>query len=178
MRTMHPVLKRGALFWDRDLLPAACFAARFARIQSLVAQQGDDAWLLHGDVERYGHVAYFSNFLPRTRSAVALVGARGDPTILVAVGPRDIPAAKTLTWIEDVRTLGHPGRQMCALIEEKGFAKSRIGLVGIEESLPLSEWNAITAGLPQAQWHSRTAAAMGLRQAKDRFEQAALRQAA
>jgi Xaa-Pro aminopeptidase len=178
MRTMHPVLKRGALFWDRDLLPPACYAARFARIQSLIAESNDDAWLLHGDVERYGHVAYFSNFLPRTRSALALVPQRGDPAILVAVGPRDIPAAKTLTWIEDLRPFGNPARQVCALIEEKGLAKARIGLVGVEESLADREWNEINAGLPSAQWRSRTAAAMGLRQAKDRFEQAALRRSA
>jgi Xaa-Pro aminopeptidase len=178
MRTMHPVLKRGALFWDRDLLPPACFVARFARIQSLISQHGDDAWLLHGDVERYGHVAHFSNFLPRTRSALVLVPAGGDPAILVAAGPRDIPAAKTLTWIEDVRPLGHPARQVCALIEEKGLAKARIGLVGVEESLPVRDWGELTAGLPQAQWRSRTAAATGLRQAKDRFEQAALRRSA
>jgi Xaa-Pro aminopeptidase len=178
MRTMHPVLKRGALFWDRDLLPEACYAARFGRIQSLIAEEGDDAWLLFGDVERYGHVAYFSNFLPRTRSAHALVPTSGDPTILVAAGPRDIPAAKTLTWIQDVRPLGNAAAQVCALIEERALAKARIGLVGIEESLALPEWNAIAAGLPQAQWRNRTAAVMGLRQVKDRFEQAALQRSA
>jgi Xaa-Pro aminopeptidase len=178
MRTMHPVLKRGALFWDRELLPDAGYAARFARIQSLIAENGDDAWLLYGDVERYGHVAYFSNFLPRTRSALGLVPRSGDPAILVAVGPRDIPAAKTLTWIEDVRPLGDPVRQVCALISEKGLAKGRIGLVGIEESLAQQEWNEITAGFPQAQWQQRTEVAMGLRQTKDRFEQTALRNSA
>jgi Xaa-Pro aminopeptidase len=175
---MHPVLKRGALFWDRELLPADCYAARFQRIQSLIAESDDDAWLLYGDVERYGHVAYFSNFLPRTRSALALVPRRGDPAILVAVGPRDIPAAKTLTWIEDVRPLGDAAKQVCALIAEKGLAKGCIGLLGIEESLALREWNEITAGLPEARWCTRTQAAMGLRQVKDRFEQAALRKSA
>jgi Xaa-Pro aminopeptidase len=178
MRTMHPVLKRGALFWDRDLLPPACYAARFGRIQSQIAEQGDGAWLLFGDVERYGHVAYVSNFLPRTRSALALVPRRGEPTILVATGLRDIPAAKTLTWIEDVRPLGNTARQVCALIAEKGLTEARIGLVGVEESLGVAEWNAITTGLPQAQWHSRTAVMTGLRRVKDRYEQAALRRSA
>ena len=73
MRTMHPVLKRGGLYWDQELLPPACYAKRLARIKTLISESGDDAWLLYGDVERYGYVAYFSNFLPRTRSAMALV---------------------------------------------------------------------------------------------------------
>jgi Xaa-Pro aminopeptidase len=178
MRTMHPVLKRGALYWDEELLPRACFAERFARLRALIAAQGDDAWLLYGDVERYGHVAYFSNFLPRARAALALVPRDGDPAILVAVGPRDVPAAKTLTWIEDVRPFSNLGRQLPALIHERGLAKARLGLAGIEESLSVGEWNDIASALPHAQWGLRSAAAMKLRQAKDRAEQAALRRSA
>jgi hypothetical protein len=60
------------------------------------------------------------------------------------------------------------------LINEKGLAKARFGLVGIEESLSLKEWADIAAGLPEAQWQTRTAAAMRLRQRKDRWELAAL----
>ncbi len=43
MRTMHPVLKRGGLFWDRELLPPACYAERLTRIRSPIAESGDDA---------------------------------------------------------------------------------------------------------------------------------------
>ena len=178
MRSMHPVLKRGALYWDQELLPKACFAERFARLRAMIAAHGDDAWLLYGDVERYGHVAYVSNFLPRTRAALALVPRDGDPAILVAVGPRDVPSAKTLTWIEDVRPFSNLGRELPALIHERELANGRLGLVGIEESLSLGEWNDIAVALPHAQWSMRSAAAMRLRQAKDRAEQAALRRSA
>jgi Xaa-Pro aminopeptidase len=178
MRTMHPVLKRGGLFWDRELLPEACYAERFARIRSLIADSGDDAWLIYGDVERYGHVAYFSNFLPRTRSALALVPSSGEPAILISVGQRDIPAAKTLTWIGDVRPFSKLGRQATALIADKGLANARFGLVGIDESMSLADWTEIKAALPKAQWRSRTAAAMQLRQSKDRWEEAAMRRTA
>jgi methionyl aminopeptidase len=178
MRTMHPVLKRGALFWDQELLPRACYVERFARVRSRIVESGDDAWLLYGDVERYGHVAYVSNFLPRTRSALALVAASGDPAMLVNVGLRDVPAAKTLTWIDDVRPFGALAPALRALILDKRLAKARLGLVGVEEQLSLGEWNEITAVLPQVQWQLRTAAAARLRESKDRFELAALRRAA
>ena len=128
MRTMHPVLKRGGLFWDQKLLPPACYAERFARIRSLIAESGDDAWLLYGDVERYGHAAYFSNFLPRTRSALALVPRSGAPAILVSVGQRDIPAAKTLTWIDDLRPFSNIARQACAPDQRKGAGKGAFRL--------------------------------------------------
>jgi Xaa-Pro aminopeptidase len=175
---MHSVLKRGGLFWDRELLPEACYAERFARIRSLIADSGDDAWLIYGDVERYGHVAYFSNFLPRTRSAFALVPRSGEPAILISVGQRDVPAAKTLTWIGDVRPFSKLGRQVAALIADKGLANARFGLVGIGQSMSLADWTEIKAALPEAQWRSRTAAAMRLRQSKDRWEDAAMRRTA
>jgi Xaa-Pro aminopeptidase len=178
MRTMHPVLKRGALFWDHELLPPACYAQRYARIKALIAESGDDAWLIYGDVERYGHVAYFSNFLPRTRSALALVPHEGDPAILLSVGQRDIPAAKTLTWIDDVRPFSKLGTQACALITEKGLAHARFGLVGVEEQIALADWTDISTGLPDAQWQTRTEAVSRLRTSKDAWERAALRRSA
>jgi len=178
MRSMPPVLKRGALYWDQELLPKACFQERSARLRALIAEHGDDAWLLYGDLERSGHVAYFSNFLPRTRAALALVTRDGDPALLVAVGPRDLPAARTLTWIEDVRAFSSLGRQLATLIHDRGLAQARLGLAGVEESLSLAEWNDIVRALPHARWRSRSAAAAKLRQPKDRAEQAALRRSA
>ena len=178
MRTMHPVLKRGCLFWDRELLPPACYAERFARIKALIAESGDDAWLIYGDVESYGHIAYFSNFLPRTRSALALVPREGDPAILLSVGQRDIPAAKTLTWIDDVRPFSKLGTQACALVKDKGLQHGRFGLVGVEEQLSLSDWTDIAAALPHAQWQTRTEFVSRLRQSKDTWELNALRRSA
>ena len=178
MRTMHPVLKRGGLFWDEALLPRTCYAERFKRIKTSIAACGDDAWLIYGDVERYGHVAYFSNFLPRTRSALALVPREGEPTILVSVGQRDIPAAKTLTWIDDVRPFSDLPARLLALIRDKGLANGRFGLVGVEEAMPVGDWTQITGALSEAQWRTRTDAMAELRQSKDPWELAALRRSA
>jgi Xaa-Pro aminopeptidase len=175
---MHPVLKRGGLFWDQELLPRDAFAERFVRVQALIAESGDDAWLLYGDVERYGHVAWFSNFLPRTRSALALVPRSGDPAILLSVGKRDVPAAKTLTWINDVRPFSRLARETLALIADKSLTNGRFGLVGVEESIPFADWSEITAALPDARWQTRTEAAMQLRQRKDTHELAAIRRSA
>ena len=54
MQSLHPVLKRGGLFWDRALLPPTLFADRYKRIQAAIAEAGDDAWLVYGDAQRYG----------------------------------------------------------------------------------------------------------------------------
>ena len=177
MRTMHPVLKRGGLYWDRELLPRAAYVERFARVQQAIAAAGDDAWLFYGDVERYGAVAWFSNFLPRTRAALALVPREGAPTLLLAVGLRDVPAAKTLTWIDDVRPYGNLPKALVALIEERGLTGARVGLAGVEELLPVKAWSEIVAALPDWRPRSRTAELAAMRARKDDCEIAALRAA-
>ena len=178
MRTVHPVLKRGGLYWDRDLLPPSGYDARFHRIQAEVAKSGDDAWLVYGDVERYGTLAYFSNFLPRTRSAVALVPREGAPTLLISVGARDVPAAKTLTWIDDVRPFTKLPRTLVGLIEERSLQRARIGLVSVDELLPIKEWSEIVKALPDLKTVSRTADMNALRASKDAHEIEAIRRAA
>jgi Xaa-Pro aminopeptidase len=178
MKTVHPVLKRGGLFWDRAMLPVQAYRERYARMQEAISAAGDDAWLLYGDVERYGSVAYVSNFLPRTRSALALVPRHGEPVLLASVGLRDIPAAKALTWIEDVRPFTNLPKTLAALIEERRLAAGRIGLVGLDDSMPVTEWDAIAQALPKVSWQARNDALLSLRQRKDAWELAAIRRVA
>ena len=178
MRTMQSVLKRGGMFWDRDLLPVDAYRERYRRMQSAIADAGDDAWLIYGDVERHGSLTYVSNFLPRVRSAVALVPRQGDPSLLVSMGLRDIPACKQLTWIEDVRPFIQLPKPLIALIEERGLGKGKLGLVGTDESMPITEWQAIESGLPDISWSTRAEGISNLRQRKDTFELTAIRRAA
>jgi Xaa-Pro aminopeptidase len=178
MRTMHPVLKRGGLFWDRELLPPQGYVERFGRIQAEIAACGDDAWLVYGDVERYGSLAYFSNFLPRTRSALALVPRSGDPVLLISVGLRDVPAAKTLTWVDDVRPFTRLPRTLVALIEEKGLQRARLGLASVEELMSVKEWTEISTALPDLRTVSRTRELARLRAGKDAAEREAVRRTA
>ena len=178
MHTMHPVLKRGGLYWDRELLPPRDYERRFARIQAEIAASGDDAWLIFGDVERYGALAWFSNFLPRTRSAIALVPASGPPTLLIAVGLRDVPAAKTLTWVEDVRPFTRLPRALADVVRERGLEKARVGIACVEELLSIKDWDEIVSALPGALFITRTDEVAALRARKDECEFAALAQAA
>lgn len=177
MRTMHSVLKRGGLYWDRDLLPATAYQARLERIQAAVAESGDEAWLLFGDVERHGNVVYATNFMPRVRSALAFVPRTGAPVLLANIGLRDVPAAKTITWIDDVRPFGRLPKDLIALIEETGLARAPIGVCGFEESLPVADWTAIENGLPDVRWTDRGTRLRSLRASKEAWEVEAIRRA-
>lgn len=175
MRTLHSVLKHGGLFWDRTLTtPEAC-EQRFQRVQQAVAQSGDDAWLVFGDIQRHGNLVFVTNFLPRVRSALVYVPREGAPVLLANIGLRDVPAAKTITWVDDVRPFGRLPKEVVGLIEQQGLNGGRIGTCGFDESLPVTEWDAIEKGLPEVRWAARDGEIAKLRAGKEAWEIANLR---
>ncbi|MDH3239459.1 MAG: M24 family metallopeptidase [Alphaproteobacteria bacterium] len=177
MRTLHSILKHGGLFWDRELLPPENYTARYGRIQETMRASGDDAWLVFGDVARYGNLTYLTNFLPRVRSAMAYLPREGAPVLYASIGLRDIPAAKTLTWVDEIRVFGRVPASVAQLITDEGLAKGRIGLVGFDETMPVADWDAVAAALPDVDWQVRSGALDELRARKDTSEIAAMRAA-
>jgi Xaa-Pro aminopeptidase len=178
MQTLHPVLKHGGLFSDWDLLPQSMFADRYARVQAAIAASGDDAWLIYGDAQRYGDVAYVSHFVPRLRSVLVLVPKTGKPDLLASIGSRDIPASKILTWFEAMRPYTRLPGEAVKLVNDRSLGAARIGLVGTRVSLPVAEWNAIAAELPNVVWSDRDAEYAAVRRTKDVAEDGALRRSA
>jgi len=166
MQTLHPVLKRGGLYWDRALLPPALFEDRYRRIQAAIAEAGDDAWLVYGDAQRYGALAFATHYVTRLRSALALIPRSGAPVLLAAVGSRDVPASKVLTWVDDLRPFNRLPRSVVELVEERGLAGGKLGTVGFDVSLPIAEWDAMREGLPNVRWEQRDAEYTALRPAR------------
>jgi Xaa-Pro aminopeptidase len=178
VRTQHLVLKRGGFYWDRALLPREVFDTRLREVQAAIAASGDEAWLIYGDAQGYGDIAFVSHFVPRLRSALMLVHRDQPPTLLANVGLRDIPASKTLTWCEDVRPFSRLPHEVVKLIRERGLEKAKLGLVGTEQALPIAEWDAIEGELPGVTWTVRDEAFRRLRARKDPAERTAVRAAA
>src|SRR5947209_4847621 len=127
---------------------------------------------MYGDGQRYAPAAYVSHFLPRTRSVAVLVPRSGAPVLLASVGPRDIPAIKTLTPIEDIRPFSQLPREAIRLLMEQRLGQARVGLVGAQGQLPVAEWQAISSELPEIRWQQRDADFNQLRAVKDQAEQA------
>ncbi len=175
MQSLHPVLKRGGLYWDRALLPPTLFEERYKRIQAAIAEAGDDAWLVYGDAQRYGALAFATHFVTRLRSALVLIPRTGAPVLLAAVGSRDIPASKVLTWVEDMRPYNRLPASVVQLVEEQKLGSAKLGTVGFDDSMPIAEWDAIAEGLPKVQWQQRDAEFTALRPARHLAERAGAR---
>ena len=175
MRTMHSVVKRGALYWDRDLSPASAFANRVAAIQQRIASHGDAAWLLVGDVIRHGPVVYATNFMPRVRSALVFIPAQGAPTLFANISLRDVPAARLITDVEDIRPFSRLPKDLSSFIAERLQQGGVIGTCGVEDCLPANDWWAIEEALPLIAWAPREPEINAMRASKDAFEVAAIR---
>ena len=157
METLHSVLKHGAMYSDWNAFPPSLFVERLATTKRAIRDSGDAAWIVYGDAQNYGELAYLTHFLPRLRSSLVLITPDGEPVLLTCVGSRDIPAMQVLTWVTDIRPYWRLPEDLAQFLADAGLTNSRIGLVGVRESMPIGEWDAIRGKVPGVQWTFRDA---------------------
>jgi Xaa-Pro aminopeptidase len=131
VQSMHPVLHVGSYGWDQEWLPLDEFGERIRAVRRVMDAQGWDGLLFHGDCQQCSLLTYLTNFFPRVRWALGLLARKGDPTLLVAGGIRDLPAAAELTWVRDVRSYGDTGKIVPDWAKTLGAqGRPKIGLYG------------------------------------------------
>ncbi len=104
MLTMHPSIMLGSYVLDEDRLPRDEFEIRLAPLYEMMKTEGYAATLVYGDAREHEALAYFTNFIPRMRWAMAMIPAQGEPRLLISISSRDMPAMKTMTGIADVKS--------------------------------------------------------------------------
>jgi Xaa-Pro aminopeptidase len=150
----HSVLKRGCSTWDPVEVPQAEFQARLDRVRQDMAQLGLDALVIFGDNYSFADLCYLTNYFPKVRGGVAVVPRAGAISLLLNIGSRDVPFAKTLTWVEDVRASNLIGADGAKLLIEKGFEKARLGLVDSGQGFPLPQLEEMKSALPEVTWEN------------------------
>jgi Xaa-Pro aminopeptidase len=119
MRTVHPSTMIGAYGFEQDRVPRDEFQIRIRALRDTMDATGRTAMLVYGDAREHSELAYFTNFIPRHRWALALLPLKGDARILASMSSRDMPAQRLMTWIPDV---------MSAWSWESGFDQWLAGL--------------------------------------------------
>lgn len=112
MRAVQPCTMIGAYGFDQDRLPRDEFKIRLTALHEVMDQKGLKAMLIYGDARDHSELAWFTNFIPRHRWALALLPRQGDARLLVSMSSRDMPAQRLMTNIADV---------MSAWTWDKGF---------------------------------------------------------
>jgi len=176
--TRHTVLKRGCSVWDKEAMPEGEFKARLREALGQMAQQGLDALVIYGDNWSYADLCYLTNYFPKVRGGIGVIPRNGPVTLLLNIGSRDVPFAKTLTWVEDLRASNLLGRDGAELLKEKNLDHANVGLVDSGRGLPLPHLEELKSGLPQVHWHPCHTMFEQMRLRKSARELAVLRTAA
>jgi Xaa-Pro aminopeptidase len=173
----HSVLKRGCSTWDPKLVPQAEFQARLDVVRKEMAQRDLDALVIYGDNYSFADLCYLTNYFPKVRGGIAVVPRNGALSLLLNIGSRDVPFAKTLTWVDDVRASNQVGAEGAKLLQGKGFAKAKMGLVDSGHGFPLPQLEEMKSALPDVQWTNHHALLQPIRLKKSARELNAMRQA-
>ena len=150
----HSVLKRGCSTWDRQQMPQEEYQSRLESLRQQMPQQGLDALVIYGDNYAYADLCYLTNYFPKVRGGISIIPRSGPISLLLNIGSRDVPFAKSLTWVDDVRASGQLGRDGAEVLKEKGLAQAKVGLVDSGKGFPLPQLEELKESLPQVQWQS------------------------
>jgi Xaa-Pro aminopeptidase len=173
----HSVLKRGCSTWNQELQPREEFKARLEAARGEMAQLGLDALAIYGDNYHFADLCYLTNYFPKVRGGIGLVPRAGDLTLLLNIGSRDVPFAKTLTWVDDVRASNLLGADAAKLIKEKKLEGAKLGWVDAGRGFPLPQFEEMRAALSRVGWVSCDHLVARLRQQKSGRELVAMRAA-
>jgi Xaa-Pro aminopeptidase len=158
-------------------MPQEEYQDRLERLRRQMSQEGLDALVIYGDNYSYADLCYLTNYFPKVRGGIAVIPQRGPLSLLLNIGSRDVPFAKSLTWVEDVRASGQVGRDGAEVLKENGFAQARVGLMDSGQGFPLPELEELKKNLPQVQWQASHSMLQRMRLRKSGRELAALREA-
>ena len=173
----HSVLKRGCSTWNPQLLPQSEFQPRLDAVRQEMARRSLDALVIYGDNYSFADLCYLTNYFPKVRGGIAVIPRDGAISLLLNIGSRDVPFAKTLTWVDDVRASNLVGADGAKLLKEKGFSAGNIGFADSGQGFPLPQWEEMKAALPEVAWHDWDAMIAPLRVQKTAREISAMREA-
>ena len=153
VRTLEPVLRHGRASWDRALIPDDEYDARLFNVKEMCQQLELDALLIASDPREPGAISYLNGYMPTTNSALLLIGP-GDRRLLVAGlgGGRDHPHMRAVSAARDIVFFPDQGRGIAETLDNWGLYPGRIGLVGVDRSLPEPEADALENALRVAGW--------------------------
>lgn len=149
MRTMQPVTVFGSYMLDEEQIPPDEFELRVSAAQGVMKQNGWSGLIAHGDAEDNAFVTYSTNYSPRNRTALALIGQSGVPRLICWAGLRDIKREAALAWMDDVKMAGNLGDTLRTWFKDAGIEAGTVGLVdegAMKPEVYEAVMGALTAG--------------------------------
>ena len=152
---------------------------RTESLRRRMKSEGYDALVIYSDEYRSGHSSYITNYRPLNviEESPQLVILIGDRPPVVLLGRLNAYAAKDLCWIDDVRGIHRPFKDLPDIFAPIVGRHSSIGLIG-KNILPVEIYERISEAVPQATFDARDDIMLDLRKIKSAAEIALMERAA
>jgi Xaa-Pro aminopeptidase len=152
---------------------------RLAAIRGAMSDSGYTALVVagRGIISQYGFLEYVAGYCPVVRTAYAVLGHEGEPTLVVPTAA-DAWYAGRVAGLADVRVAGEgdvlsefddlPSGVAAALRERE--AVDRVGVVGLRHIVPAGDYEALRSALPGATLSDATGLVADIKAVKDEGE--------
>ena len=127
------------------------FQKRTENLRNKMFQEGLDALVIYSDEYRSGNSTYLTGYKPINviEESPQLVIIVGNNNPVVLMGRLNAYAARDLVWIEDVRGIHQPQKDLPNIFSSIKNKKSKIGVIG-QNILPVSLFNSIANTLSKS----------------------------
>lgn len=122
----------------RPDIPATIYPARMARLRERMDRERYDRLVIYADREHSANLSYLTGFDPRFEEAILVVGATGDPAILVGNECYGMAGAAPVQMrrhrFQDLSLPGQPrdrSRPLVEILGDEGIGTNgRVGVIG------------------------------------------------
>lgn len=124
---------------------------RYQALRTAMAAQGCEALIVHGrgGFSDRGAIRYVADLYMWGGETYIILPLKGEP-ILFQPGYMGFAWAQAAGWIADNRSAVNPAQAVADTIRDLGLARAKIGIVGLEDTLPVRSQRTLQAALPEA----------------------------
>ena len=147
MLNMHSLLLVGPYDWDPELMPRVEFEERIRAFWARIPEAVGSFAVIYGDSRHHAEMAYLTHFVPKVRSAMAIVPRVGEPLLLLPGSRNSFSSAERLSCFNKLDLLTDPANAVDKwVVDHPGTAKRAV-LLGTAAMRP-QQYQQLLAAFP------------------------------
>ena len=147
MLNMHSLLLVGPYDWDPAVMPRSEFEERIGAFWARIPESAGDFAVIYGDSRHHAEMAYLTHFVPKVRSAMAIVPRRGEPLILLPGSRNSFSYTERLTCFKNLDLLTDPAKAVDKWLADHPGTARRGVLLGTAAMRP-QQYQQLIAAFP------------------------------
>ena len=147
MLNMHSLLLVGPYDWDPELMPRVEFEERNRAFWARIPESAGSFAVVYGDSRHHAEMAYLTHFVPKVRSAMAIVPRAGEPVLLLPGSRNSFSSAERLSCFNNLDLLTDPAKAVDKWVADHPGTAKRAVLLGTAAMRP-QQYQQLLAAFP------------------------------